>query len=296
MSLSWVKLHIPLLDNEDYKRFSPPAQHLYMTLLMLAGKQDKGDFSGRLETATGPITLKEVRSHAKWSPSILKSSLEQLLKANFILREKDGTLVVNRFREKSEPKSTERVKRLRAKRDGNADGTVSKRNAAFQHETDTEAESRDYDSLRSSAIRFGEWPGGPDPLADLARIFIDRFANCRDPEKVKRLLRPYTTFLASMRRRGVTIAQAWSACEDCWRAGGEVPLFGGTIRSAADFLPAFKPREREKGEIASTVVGRQPEFVPSTLSAEEREQSAAAGAQTLENLRGKFGNRSEAVV
>ena len=135
--------------------------------------------------------------------------------------------------------------------------------------------------LRNLAIRFGEWPEGPDPLADLSRIFINRFANCRDADKAKALLGPYTTFLASMRRRGVTIAQAWSACEDCWRAGGEKPLFGGTIRRAADFLPAFAARAREKGA-AVVVTGRQPEYhKPHEMTAEEREESLAAGRRVF---------------
>lgn len=97
-----------------------------------------------------------------------------------------------------------------------------------------------YEVLRTSAVGWGVWPEG-DELKALALIFVHRFANCADPEKAaKRHLFSYSTTLAAMRQRGVTIAQAWKACEDCWRAGGEVPLWGGKIKSALSFLPAWR--------------------------------------------------------
>ena len=124
MSLPWVKLHVPLLDNEDFKRFSPQAQHLYMTLLMLAGKQDQGDYSGRLETGTGPITLKEVRSHAQYTTPVLRAALDQLLsgKRPFVMRDADGTLVVARFREKAAPLDVIRKRESRADKAATAGG------------------------------------------------------------------------------------------------------------------------------------------------------------------------------
>jgi hypothetical protein len=40
-----------------------------------------------------------------------------------------------------------------------------------------------------------------------------------------------------MCQRGVTIEQAWSACEEAWKVDGE-QLWGAQIRRTFDFLPS----------------------------------------------------------
>lgn len=233
MSLPWVRLHVPLLDNEDYKRFSPQAQHLYMTLLMLAGKQDQGDYSGRLEARTGPLTLGEVRSHTKYHPTVLTAALEELLASGFVVRDQK-TLVIDRFREKAAPLD---VIRKREKRRDDGRTAAGQRPDSGGPAGVPEAEADNYEELRSSAKDYQEWPTEPDRLANLARIFLARFANTSDEVKARRQLSQYCTLLASMRQRGATIEQAWKACEDCWSAGDKVPLWGGKIKQATSFLP-----------------------------------------------------------
>ena len=119
----------------------------------------------------------------------------------------------------------------------------------------------DFDSLRSSAISTGAWPSDPDGLRALANTFAQRFANCRRPSESRGLLGAYATFLAGARRDGFTIEQTWDASEQCWLAGNERPLFGGTISRAHRFFPArgaaSKPkaaRETDRGEAMDRAV------------------------------------------
>jgi hypothetical protein len=252
VSLPWVKLHVPLLDNEDYKRFSPAAQHLYTTLLLLAGKQDRGDFSGRLEAATGPLTTGEIRSHAKYEVATLNAALKELLKAKFVTRDDGGTLIVARFKDKAAPRSNLSTDRVRAhrEREGNYTGPVSETNETrSRNVAEVEAE---YASLRSAAFAFHDWPDEPDRLRDLAVVFLNAFGNTRDPRAVVRNVRPYTATLLAFQKRGATIERAWMACEACWIAGKNPekpdkpapPLFGAMIKSALDFLPSLTAPRR----------------------------------------------------
>jgi len=94
------------------------------------------------------------------------------------------------------------------------------------------------DSLRSSAVAFGDWPVDVSELQRLAAIFLSQFANCRDATKADKYLPAYTTTLAVLRSRGVSIDDAWKACADAKAAFGNKPLFGSSIKSAIGFLPA----------------------------------------------------------
>lgn len=94
-----------------------------------------------------------------------------------------------------------------------------------------------FDSLRSSAIGFGEWPKETDRLRALALIFLDAFGNTRDDEAVKKHVGAYMNALAVMRgRRGVSIAIGWAACEQAREANGGRPLFGDELKKAISFL------------------------------------------------------------
>jgi len=96
----------------------------------------------------------------------------------------------------------------------------------------------DTDSLRSSALTVGPWPQEIQPLRALALLFVAEFANCRDAVKAEKHVGPYTVVLATMRSRGVTIEQSWTACVDARDACGGRPLWGAAVKSAISFLPA----------------------------------------------------------
>jgi hypothetical protein len=100
------------------------------------------------------------------------------------------------------------------------------------------------DSLRSSAVSVGTWPGKIDKLRELALVFIAEFANCRDATKAEKYIGQYTGVLAAVRGRGLTIEQAWQACVDAREACGGRPLFGGSIRTAISFLPPSRNGNR----------------------------------------------------
>ena len=166
MSLPWVKLHVPLLDNEDYKRFSPQAQHLYMTLLALAGKQDRGDYSGRLETSTGPLTISEVRAYARYPVAQLRAGLDQLLAAGFISRDAGGTLIIERFKEKAAPLD---VIRSRANRERTAN---ARHTDGVRSETEPEAEAEADRRIPSPSAPGKASEKAVVPPADLAAYLI----------------------------------------------------------------------------------------------------------------------------
>jgi hypothetical protein len=98
-------------------------------------------------------------------------------------------------------------------------------------------ETRDSDSLRSSALEIRDWPNEVENLKSLAWNFVVVFANCRDHDKISRHLPAYTQFLAKCRSRGATVAEAWKACEDALIANNEKPLFASSVKTALDFLP-----------------------------------------------------------
>lgn len=107
-------------------------------------------------------------------------------------------------------------------------------------------DTRDTDSLRSSALEFGSWPTDNIPrLRELAAIFLAAFGNCRDAIKAEKHLPAYATVLATFSARGATIEQAWDACVDALEASGGKPLFSSAIRTAIAFLkPTGGPRGR----------------------------------------------------
>ena len=133
-------------------------------------------------------------------------------------------------------------------KEGGATGSVAEQPGADGSEPEhrgapTRARSKEFlvssnsDSLRSSAMAFGEWPMDTERLRALALLFLDAFGNTRGDEAVKRHVGPYMNGLAKFRsRRGVSIAIAWACCEQARDANGGAPLFGPKIEKAIDYL------------------------------------------------------------
>lgn len=99
-------------------------------------------------------------------------------------------------------------------------------------------DTRDTDSLRSSAMAFASWPSENGRLRELALIFLAAFGNCFDPLKAEKHLPAYMQVLAQMRSRSVALSAAWQACADALDANNGKPLFSTQIRTAMSFLPA----------------------------------------------------------
>lgn len=118
------------------------------------------------------------------------------------------------------------------------------------------ARARDSDSLRSSALGFGDWPGEIAQLRALAMLFIAEFANCRDATKAEKYVGVYTTTLATMRSRHVSIEAAWQACADARDAFGGKPLFQSAVKMAISFLPSPGRAQAPSRGDAATVYGR----------------------------------------
>jgi hypothetical protein len=104
-----------------------------------------------------------------------------------------------------------------------------------------EAQKLISDSLRSSALAFGEWPEKVEDLRRLALLFVAEFANCQDATKAEKHLGPYTATLATMRSRNVSIALGWQACADAREANGGKPIWAALIKTAVSFLPSRSP-------------------------------------------------------
>lgn len=132
-------------------------------------------------------------------------------------------------------------------------------------------DTRDTDSLRSSALTFSDWPKDATTLRGLAATFLAAFGNCFDPAKAEKHLPHYTAALATMRSRGVTIADAWDACAEARVAAGDRPLFGAAIKTAISFLPARS-------------FGKPKAPIPKSLTPEggASDYAAALESQTLE--------------
>lgn len=247
MSLPWVKVHVSLLDNETFRALSPEARHTYLTCIPLAGKQDQGDYSGRLFIrGIGSMTVAGISLYTGYSERRQSTALDELVRVGLLERDLTDCLSVARFKEKSAPLSAVSTSRTRAHRQRRF-GTDEERSAERSGnapEAEEEADSN-YASLRSAAIDYGSWPTEPEALSSLALVFIARFANCPDPRKAGKYLSPYSSFLAGVRRDGYTIEQVWGACESCWIAGDRMPLWGGTIARVRQYLP-----NRGAGDVA----------------------------------------------
>lgn len=107
---------------------------------------------------------------------------------------------------------------------------------------DQKLESRSSDSLRSSAVEFGQWPVENERLRQLALLFLGAFGNCFDPAKAEKHLPAYMGVLAQMRSRGISIADAWQACTDARDANNDKPLWSTAIRTAMSFMPSAPGR------------------------------------------------------
>jgi hypothetical protein len=118
MSLPWVKLHTTLLDNETYADLSSEAQHTFLTCLMLAGKQDVGDYSGRLVTDLRPMVARDIARKTRYTVRKQEEALHELLAAGWLSTDLTGTLIVERFEEKAAPLASnrERQRTLRERR------------------------------------------------------------------------------------------------------------------------------------------------------------------------------------
>jgi hypothetical protein len=223
---------------------------------MLAGKQDHGDYSGRLEVPNlGPITVADIAGKTKYSPRRQQAAIDEIVRAGWLSRDLTGTLVVERFKEKSAPLSAVSTPRSRAHRERSRNGkeTFPERRG---NGAEAEAEAEAYcASLRSAAIGRGEWPPDPDSLSALALLFIARFANCPDPVRGEQWAQAYSSFLAGARRDGWTIEQTWKACEDCWLGGKGKPLFDNLISRARNHFPSRSEAAAKKKP--STYLERQ---------------------------------------
>lgn len=258
MSLPWVKLHISLLDNEAYKRFSNDAQFTFLICLMLAGKQDNGTYSGRLEVArVGPIAVADIANRMRFTPRRQQCAIDELLKAGWLSKDLTGVLTVERFEEKAAPKSylsTDRVKSSR-ERFGNENETKKTRSRnGPEEEVDT-------DSLRSSAgahkretkknrskepvdaswqkpmreagkavlpVRLNDMT--PEQVMALSRLGLYEFANCRSSERTnRRKAVGFAKGLAGIARRreygDMTGTEYMTALKRVWQLGGEAPIF-----------------------------------------------------------------------
>lgn len=245
MSLPWVKLHTSLLDNEDYKRFSDAARHIYVTLIMLAGKQDRGDYSGRLDTATGPLKPSEIAAYFRYDSATFQGALRQLAAAGFISKDLTKTIVVNRFKEKSAP-----LEVIRARKNRRLAYEPNTNAVRTEYAPEAEAEVEvDYASLRSAVIARSIWPKTPEGMRELARPFVVAFANCKDRRKQPAHVSEYAPVLTIMCGRGLTIEQAWEAFEKAWRANDEEPLWRAEAKRALAQISSRSPSPT--GESAS---------------------------------------------
>lgn len=245
MSLPWVKLHTSLLDNEAYQRFSSAAQHTFTTCLMLAGKQDQGDFSGRLEIPNlGPIKIDEIAAKTKYDAATQKAALKELLAAKFLSRDLMGTFTVERFREKAAPLSTERTRRYR-ERHGNVAGT-SQEHRANAPEVKTDAEV-DLSSLRSEITAFSDFgETGGERFQRAAHVFTVAFSGAKRAEKVANYEPYYADTLAAMAGRGASPGDAWTAFTLAVKARSKIegrpkPLFS-SAKIALNYLPSRQSR------------------------------------------------------
>lgn len=123
-------------------------------------------------------------------------------------------------------------------------GTNSARNRALTRDKGISSiDLSSTDSLRSSALAFGDWPRENDGLRKLAKYFMAAFGNIRNAETAKKHYPAYLETLSIFRSRSVPLVVAWQACTDCLEAYSFVPLFGAKIKKAIAFLPA---RENSK--------------------------------------------------
>jgi len=232
-------MHIGLLDNDAFRRLNADSRLTFLVAIILAGKQNQ---EGRLEIrGVGPMTVAEIGVYTGLSLQRQKAALDVLTRSTaFLYIDTIGTYCVARFSEKSDPSDRTAAERQRRRRsrlghavtDRDSHAVTQNDSHALEEEVDI-----DTDSLRSSAVGHRDWPQDVTALASLAKLFLNAFGNCRDADKIPKYLPAYTELLGKMRSRGVTIADAWTACVDARAALNDRPLFGASVHKALSFLP-----------------------------------------------------------
>lgn len=273
MSLPWVRVWTSLLDNDGYRLLSAAGKHTFTTSLMLAGKLD---CQGRLEIENvGGLTVEQIAAYTSLKTAIQAKALDELKKLGFLTQDMLGTYAVARWDEKAGDEATRagnaaRQRRHRQRRRGDASVTEDRdgngvtplhRNAQTVTDKDKDLEL-EYELLRNSAIAFSEWPSAKETerFQRLAAIFLERFGNTTDPEKVKRHLGAYATALAAFRSRGATIEAAWSACEECWNVEDGVPLSGEKIKRTIAYIGKTDTTKRSRYAVSEPTGARTPMY------------------------------------
>lgn len=233
MALPWVKLHVSLIDNDDFKRLSRAAKLTFFFAISLAGKCD---MDGELRVRTGSMSVAEIAHYSGLTEKQQREALDELVAADFLYMSLDSAYGVQRWKEKAGDTSTVRTKRFRERHKNVAETFPERKSDAIDKDKDLDIDMAA--SLRSAAVGFGPIPSDPHKLRELAVPFLRRFGNCHDTEKQAKPLGDYAGVLAAMRGKGLDVPQAWQACEDALIANGGAPLFGPKIKTALNFTGA----------------------------------------------------------
>ncbi len=126
--MKWVKLHVSLLKNVNYRRLSIAGKITFLTALMLAGDCDN---KGLLAVRTGPLTVKEVALETSLPPRQQAAALQELCAAAFLSMSLDGAYLVERWDEKvgSDSERLSNAERQRRHRNAKRNASNANRNA-----------------------------------------------------------------------------------------------------------------------------------------------------------------------
>jgi hypothetical protein len=246
MALSWVKLHVSLLDNDAFRRLSPEARLTFLVSIGLAAKQNQG--GALVIRDVGPMSIDDIGLYTGLDHGAQEKALGELTKVGrFLSTDLTGAYVVERFSEKAGDSSAARTRRYRSKsvtpEEQSRDSSVTvtrpspkRHRDALEEEVDKDKDLDSVDSLRSSPARI------PEDLTKLSRSFAAGFSNCKTKASLQKQATHMSDFLAICRSRGVTVGIAAKACADARQANGDKPLFGASVKRAIAYLPSSGAR------------------------------------------------------
>ncbi len=91
------------------------------------------------------------------------------------------------------------------------------------------------------------FPVDVEALKPIAGTFLDAFGNARSNEAIEKNRPAYVDVLATLRSRGVSVAEAWHAFGDARLAHDGKPLFGAAAKTVLSYLPQSSRRPAMNG-------------------------------------------------
>ena len=241
--MKWVKLRTSLHAKTSFRRIPPGSRLVFYVALEVAADLE----TGGVLFDRGPMSVTDIADACAITEPLAQKALDTLVAAEFLSIRADGSYVIEKWHEKTDPEDAgaaerqrrkrEKEKRDASRRDKDRDDTrdvTRDGHDSIEREKEKELDSPDGEVTRlvprpclcaeTTSVRIPD-SATPENLADR---YLEVFANCRSLSAKAKRRAAAVGMLREMQTAGHSWASIFDACAQVHADGNHAPIFAAT--------------------------------------------------------------------